>query len=132
VHVAILQNSSMIAERLVKVLSNAPGISSIDVINQDSLLNTNCMKNKPKVIVIESGLHGQEILQLVKKIKTENDQQIIIVLAESDDKEYRSYCKSLGANFILDKYNEFGQLPQIMRHLAEANDLPTLSPNNVP
>ena len=115
--VAIIQNSAIIAERLKKVLFISQAISCIDIITESHSLKRHLLENSPETIIIESGLDGKKSLQLVKQIKKINSRIIIIVLADSGDVQYRSYCTAAGANFILDIYDEFHQLPLLINTL---------------
>ena len=119
--VLIVDSSRLIIERLKLMLSETENIigayGAVSYKEGISFLS----EIKLDVVLIDSGLPGNECTDLVKEIKGVNSNTQVIVLINGEDQHLQIKCKSIGADFFFDKYHEFEKIPEAINRIA--NDL---------
>jgi DNA-binding response OmpR family regulator len=73
----------------------------------------------PAIVVLDINLPGKSGLQLLRAIKAAHHGLIVIMLTNQADDYYRKLAQSLGADYFLDKSNDFEQLPGLLLHLMD-------------
>jgi len=76
---------------------------------------------KLNVVLIDSGLPGNECIALLKEVKAVNSNTRVIVLMNGEDEHLQTKCKSLNTDFFFDKYHEFEKIPAAINSIA--NDI---------
>jgi DNA-binding NarL/FixJ family response regulator len=119
--VLIVDSSRLIIERLRLMLSETENI--ISAYGAVSYKECICFLSEIKldVVLIDSGLPGNECTALVTKVKDVNLNTRVIVLINGDDVHLQIKCKLLGADFFFDKYHEFEKIPGAINRIA--NDI---------
>ena len=119
--IAILENLTLIAERLVELIKETDkSITFHHAASYDKgllLLN----EHRPAVILLDLKFAGNNIVDLLIKIKALNDKAIVIVLFSVHDEQKLAQCKTHGADYILDKYHEFEKIPEIISNIINDN-----------
>jgi len=69
---------------------------------------------KPGVVVLDMCLPGTMPIELLQEIKNKAAGTAIVVLVNCEDHQKQRKCKSIGVDFIIDKYHEFEKLPGIL------------------
>jgi DNA-binding NarL/FixJ family response regulator len=119
--VLIVDSSRLIIERLRLMLSETENI--IHAYGAASYKECISFLNEIKlnVVLIDSGLPGNECIALVKEVKDVNSNTRVIVLVNGEDEHLQIKCKSLGTDFFFDKYHEFEKIPEAINRIA--NDI---------
>jgi DNA-binding NarL/FixJ family response regulator len=68
----------------------------------------------PQVVVLDMCLPGMMPIVLLQEIKDKATETSIVVLVNCEDQQKQTKCKSIGVDFIIDKYHEFEKLPGIL------------------
>lgn len=113
----VIDDSQLIAERLVELLKKAKNI-------QRTLLGSNYAEgmkileeNAIDVILLDINLPGKSGIELLKHInKTQYPVKVIMVTNESNPM-YKKTCMKLGAYAYFDKSNEYENLLEILNTL---------------
>ncbi|CAN5789705.1 hypothetical protein BH11BAC3_BH11BAC3_26640 [soil metagenome] len=121
--ILIVDSSALIIERLQDILTESDKITAV----YGTVSYNDCMnffrKISPGVVLIDSSLPGNTCIDLVKVIKTENDQISVIVMLNGEEEAIQEKCKSSGADLFFDKYHEFEKIPTaINRIIAEKTE----------
>ncbi|MBL0182253.1 MAG: response regulator [Chitinophagaceae bacterium] len=69
---------------------------------------------KPAVVILDKSLPDNGSISLLKDIKSAKKETMVIVLSLRIDQNTEQQCKLAGADFFLDKYNEFEKIPPII------------------
>ena len=108
--VAILDDSSIVRERLVSMLSENP---LVDIVSQCSLPfeAVSAIRNlQPDLVILDismPGGSGVEVLQLIKKEKLSPK---VVMLTNFGNEQCRQRCLQLGADYFFDKSTEFEKI----------------------
>lgn len=72
---------------------------------------------KPDIILLDINLPGKSGIEILKVIKSQQNEAYIIMLTNHAEDYYRQICIELGANYFLDKSEDFGLVPEIVNQL---------------
>ena len=73
---------------------------------------------KPRIVVLDINLPGRNGLDLLRVIKTKHKDIVVIMLTNQANDYYRKITYQLGADYFLDKSNDFEELPVLLQRLA--------------
>jgi len=74
----------------------------------------------PAIIVLDINLPGKSGLHLLRAVKAAHKDVITIMFTNQAGEHYRSLSQLLGADYFLDKSNDFEELPGLLCSLAGA------------
>jgi DNA-binding NarL/FixJ family response regulator len=115
--VLIADNSELIIQRLEELLSESTFILMIDRAFSYEEAQQLFNQNKPDVVVLDINFPGNTSYELLKEIKEEAPQTIVIVMSIRLDEYILQQCKNFGADFFFDKYNEFERVPVVINQM---------------
>ena len=116
--VLIADNSELIVQRLEELLSESTFILMIDRAFSYEEAQHFFNQNKPDVVVLDINLPGNTSYQLLKEIKEEAPQTVVIVMSIRLEEYILQQCSNLGADFFFDKYHEFENVPLIINSMV--------------
>ena len=120
--IVILENSPIVAERLVDLIADKnKDITFYQAFTYEKGI-TLLTQQQPAVVLLELNFAGNNILDLLILIKALNDKTIVFVLFSTKDKQKLAQCKTHGADYVLDKYNEFEKIPEIISGIVNSKD----------
>lgn len=115
--VFIADDSAVVRERLVEMISELPGIEIIGQA-QEALEATNAiMKLKPDVVILDIRMPGGSGLNVLKDIKKDLDAPVVIMLTSYPYPQYRQRCIDEGADFFFNKSTEFDRVTEVLEKL---------------
>ena len=115
--VFIADDSQVMRERIIEMLSELP---EIEIIGQaeDGLQATNLIeKLNPDVVILDIRMprgNGMDVLQNIKK---NNPALIVIMLTNYPYTQYRKKCMKAGADYFFDKSSEFEKVTEVLKEL---------------
>ena len=118
----IFGNSQLIAERLIELISETNKGITFHYANSYEAGIPLLKEQQPAVVLLELNFAGNNIIDLIKKIKALDDKTIVIVLFSVQDEQKLAQCKANGADYILDMYNEFEKFPKIINRIVNSKD----------
>jgi two-component system chemotaxis response regulator CheY len=72
----------------------------------------------PDIILLDINLPGKSGIEILKWIRLTNISAVILMLTNHADAYYRQQCMDLGADYFLDKSEDFGLVPAIINKLS--------------
>ncbi len=117
----IVEDSALVRGRIIVMLSNMPGIRICGIAGtpEDAVRSINTLN--PDVAVVDLKLYGGTGLDVIRNIRKENKQVVIIVLTNYAYPQYREKCVELGADYFFDKSVEFEKAIDTIVSLSEVH-----------
>lgn len=78
-------------------------------------------EKKPKLVILDIHLKENNSFELLEHIKKEYPSTVVVMFTNISTEPYRKKCKDLGAQYFLDKSDEFEKIPQIVEELLNSN-----------
>ncbi|HSY61884.1 MAG TPA: response regulator [Cytophaga sp.] len=120
--VLIVDSSTHIVESIAGLLSEAEE----DTIIHTALTYSEAVRlfneTKPEVVVVDKSLPENKLIDFLKHIKSSGIKTRIICLSSRIDNNIEAQCKLLGADFFLDKYNEFEMIPMMLKAFKQSDN----------
>jgi len=117
--VFIVDDSSVIVERLTRLLSEVPGVEFVGHATDVPQAVQRILETMPDALVLDLHMPGGSGLDVLRAIRSLHLDLPVIVCTNYADTEYRDECLSAGASFFLDKSTEFEKIPFILRGLMQ-------------
>jgi DNA-binding NarL/FixJ family response regulator len=118
VRVLIADDSAIVRERLVSMLSEFAGIEIVGQARDSIEAIDEIRRLKPDVVVLDIRMPGGSGIDVLRAIK--KDQKAVpkvIILTNFPYSQYRKKCMDAGADFFFDKSSEFENVAQVLnRH----------------
>ena len=118
-NVFIADDSELMRERLVTMLSELP---NIEIIGQarDGLEAIGLIpKLKPDVVILDVRMPKKSGINVLQNIKGGDIPPLVIMFTNYPYPQYRDKCLKVGADFFFDKSADFEQLIQVLNTLAQ-------------
>lgn len=111
----IIEDSSLVAERLRLVLAAIPDLAIATAGRADSGLD--CFRAwQPDTVILDIDMPGGNGVELLRAIKQERSGTQVLMFSHHDC--YRSYCHREGADAFFDKAADFEHLAGFVRQLS--------------
>jgi DNA-binding NarL/FixJ family response regulator len=120
VRVFIADDSLIVRERLVDMCNR---LECTEVIGQAQNVPEaidGIEKLHPEVVILDAQMPGGNGIEVVHRLKQGAARPFVIMLTNYAYSAFRQKCLATGADFFLDKTNEFDQLPAVLRRLQDA------------
>ena len=123
--VFIVDDSSVVRERLVAMLSEHP---EIEIVGQagDAFSALEAIPHlKPDVVILDIYMPGSATgMYVLERIRTGRNAPIVIMLTNYSYDQYRKRCLDAGAAFFFDKSTEFEKVPEVLMALLSSATRP--------
>jgi len=123
--VFIVDDSSVVRERLVAMLSEHP---EIEIVGQaaDAFSALEAIPHlKPDVVILDIYMPGSAAgMYVLEKIGSGRNAPIVIMLTNYSYDQYRKRCLDAGAAFFFDKSTEFEKVPEVLMALLSSATRP--------
>jgi two-component system, OmpR family, response regulator len=118
--VLLVEDSTLLAERLSELISSLPDVELIDSVQTESDALTQVHTNRPDVLILDLHLRSGSGFGLLRSLAGDAAVQRpkIIILTNFGLPEYRRQAESFGVEAFLDKSRDYFQLPELLRHFA--------------
>ncbi len=116
--VLIVDSSFEIIKRLKELLSAIPAISFIHEAASFREASSVLKKIAPAIVLIDTNLPDNKSAELAKKIRSVLNDTTVIAMAIRIDEQLRFQYKSLGVQYLFDKYHEFDKIPEVVENLV--------------
>lgn len=112
--VLIIDDSAIIIERLLAMLEDLDNIQTILHGDSYSAAVQLLAENHPDIVILDINLPDRSGIDLLRLIKKDYPEAVVIMVSNQAGDYYRSLCKTLGATYFIDKSSEFEQIPGII------------------
>jgi len=117
--ILIVDDSELIRQRLVELISEFEEIKNVDLAGNAEEAYAACSESYPDVIILDIHLPGENGIKILEKIRKKNKVVKIIILTNFPYPQYRKKCMELGADYFVDKTNEFASVSGILEGIYE-------------
>lgn len=119
----IVDDSPVVAERLRQMLNEVDHASVVGAASNITTALCDIKQQQPNVVVLDIHLKDDAPaangINLLEMLHTKYPDMIIIMLTNLPSERYIKRCLELGANYFLDKSNEFDKIPKILDKIYE-------------
>ncbi len=117
--VFIADDSELMRERLVAMLSELPDIEIIGQARDGLEAIDLIQKLKPEVVILDIRMPGKSGIDVLQNIKENDPTTRVIMFTNYPYPQYRDKCLKTGADFFFDKSADFDQLIQVLNTLVQ-------------
>ncbi len=108
--VLVVDDSSLLRERLVEMLSEVPCVEAFGQdADEQTVLNT-LLQLKPAAVIFDAQTSGGRGIAVLRKIRESEHQPTIFIFSNSGNEAYRRRCLEEGASFFFDKSTELKEM----------------------
>ena len=119
--VFLVEDSKIIRERLLQLLGALDGVEVVGDAETAVDAIAGIVAAAPDVVVLDIKLKSGSGIEVLKRIKQSLPSVTVIMLTNYATSEYRRTCLEAGAEYFLDKTNEFENLRGILHQLRHDN-----------
>lgn len=121
--VFISDDSPIMQVRLANMISDISGVELVgqSASVQDSIREINRLR--PDAVILDIRMLGGSGIDVLTEIKKFQNPPLVIMLTNYPFPQYRKRCMEAGADFFLDKSNEFQKVIDIFRSLTLLNNI---------
>jgi len=115
--VFIADDSKVLCERLIEMLSDVAGIEIVGHA-QDVAGSLEAIKKlNPDIVILDIRMPGGSGIDVLQDIKQNKQAPMVIILTNYPYPQYRKKCLGLGADYFFDKSTEFEKVTELFKHL---------------
>ena len=111
--VLVVEDSLIIVKRIWALLMEVDGITMITHAKDGNEALLLAEQIKPDVILLDIKIPGKSGVDVLPLLKARTNAKVIM-LTNYSDQYYRNLCSRLGADFFLDKSQEFDKIKYIL------------------
>jgi two-component system, NarL family, response regulator DevR len=115
--VFVVEDSELIRERLLAMLDGMSGIEVVGYAETAADAIAGILFTSPDVVVLDIKLKAGSGIEVLRAIEHRRGKAAVIMLTNYATDVYRTKCLQAGAEYFLDKTNEFEQLRPIIDEL---------------
>ncbi len=116
--ILIVDDTEIVLERLFEMIAELESVDSVLKSNSYNQTVELIKKQEPDVILLDLQLPGKNGIELLKFVKRYHPAVKTIIVTNSASAFYRELCKSLGADYFIDKSTEFEKIPGIIEAIS--------------
>ena len=117
-NILIVDDTDIVLERLFEMIAELESVDSVLKSNSYNQTLALIKKQVPDVILIDLQLPVKNGMDLLKFVKQHYPAVVTIIVTNSASDYYRQLCKSLGADYFIDKSTEFEKIPAIIDRIS--------------
>ena len=120
--VVVVDDSVLLRERLISMISELPGIKTIGQAQNSSQALSALQKLNPDVVILDIRLSEGNGIEILQQIKKKNAAPITIMFTNTPYSQYRKKCEETGADFFFDKSTEFHKINDVLKKISQELD----------
>ena len=117
--VFIADDSPIVYERLINMLSKLKGIEIIGKAQDVDEATNSIQRLKPDAVILDIQMPGGSGIDILKHIKKEQPATVVIILTNYPYPQYRQRCMDEGADFFFDKSTELDKITRVFKQLVQ-------------
>ena len=119
--VFLVEDSPAIRMRLAMMLGKIEGVTIVGEAQTSDAAIEGILRTRPDSVILDIHLIGGSGIEVLRKIRPLEPGIVFIVLTNDSDPHYRKVCMQAGANYFLDKSNEFEKVRSLVENLGPAH-----------
>lgn len=120
--VFIVDDSALVRERIITMISEHPGIEIIGQAKNAQEGINSILKLKPDVVILDIRMPGGSGIEVLRNIKKNSSGPTIIILTNYPYPQYRKKCIEAGADYFFDKSTEFNKIIEVLKKLIQESN----------
>lgn len=116
--ILIVDDNMNFVDRMIRLLEESGTIRNISIASNYDEAHKFLSLENPDIVLLDINLPGKNGIELLKQIRLNHQQCEVIMITNHADEYYRQQCKELGAKHFLDKSNDFGLVPGLIRQFS--------------
>ncbi|MCL5951362.1 MAG: response regulator transcription factor [Chloroflexi bacterium] len=117
--VFVVDDSTVIRERLKRLLGEAPQVQVVGEAAEARVALAAILDQRPDVVLLDIDILKGNSIDVLKRLKQEQAAPAVIILTDYPFPEYRQLCLDAGADFFLVKSTEFEQIVPTLQRLSQ-------------
>jgi len=117
--VVIVDDSATVRNRIVRLLSEVKSAKIVGQAESARQAISMIKQMHPQVVILDLYMPGESGLVVLENFRNLAERPQFIVFTNYASPQYRRKCLEAGANFVLDKSNDFEHLPEVVASLSE-------------
>ena len=117
--VLIVDDSAIVQERLMSMFDDQKGIQIVGQAKNGIEAIKFIKQYKPHVVILDIRMPGGNGIDVLGQIKQIDPSIKVIMFTNYPYSQYRIKCLESGADYFLDKSEEFDKIPKIINQLAK-------------
>jgi two-component system, OmpR family, response regulator len=120
VKVLLVEDSSVLAERMADVILQIPEIDLVGIVDSEAAALVEIRKRRVHIVLLDLYLKQGTGFGILRAISTMDKKPRVIVLTNHDSAEYERVATALGAAYFLDKARNFHRLPELLHQFVSS------------
>jgi len=116
--VYIVDDSSMMRERLTELLKDTAGVEIVGQVGDPLEALASIRKAHPDVVILDIRLPRRSGIDVLKDIKKIPRAPIVIMITNYPYRQYRQGCMAAGADYFFSKIEEFDMIRETLSRIG--------------
>jgi DNA-binding NarL/FixJ family response regulator len=117
--VFIVEDSSLLRERLGELVAEIKGVEMVGSANDAQMALDVMSAFKPDVVILDIRLPNGSGIEILQKLKSQLPSPRVIMFTAFPYPQYRQKCLQAGADYFFDKTTEFDHIPPVIEKLHD-------------
>lgn len=124
--VYVVDDSPLVRERLVALLSEVPGVDVVGSAENAEEGIAGIVLKRPDVAILDIRMPSGSGISVLEEVKKREDAPTVIMLTNYPYPQYRKKCMDAGADYFFDKSSEFHKVTEVLSRMiaGEPNPAP--------
>lgn len=114
----LIEDSSIIGKRLTTLLSELPFIEVLGQATRSMEAVDMIIERMPDIVLLDINIPGNNAFNILTWLHDSYKHIKVVMLSNHAEPEYRKLALSSGADYFLDKLEEFEKLPGILAEIS--------------
>ena len=120
--ILIVDDNMCFVERMIGLLEEVKNIGYINVASDYDEACRLLLSEPHDLVLLDINLPGKNGIEILKKVKSSGVATTVMMMTNHTEEYYRVLCRELGADYFLDKSNDFAKVPGIVSHIDDGID----------
>lgn len=120
--ILIVDDNRSYVDRMIDLLDDNTHIGYIHIASDYDEAFHFITEENPDLVLLDINLPGRNGIELLRKIRVNGNGCKVVMITNHADDYYRHQCKQLGADYFLDKSNDFAKVAVIINQVGEEFD----------
>ncbi len=116
--VFVVDDSPLVRERLVTLLSEVEGVEVVGTADSAADGIGGIISARPEVAILDIRMPAGSGISVLEAIKQQESPPIVVMLTNYPYPQYRKKCMDAGADYFFDKSNEFHKVAELLQRLG--------------
>jgi len=118
VKVLIVDDSAILRERIIRTISEIPGVEIVGEAETSQEAIEAIQDRKPDVVLLDIRLRVGNGIDVLHAVKQSESPPVVIVFTGYPYPQYRKRCEEEGADYFFSKKDDFEKLVEVLKELT--------------